>query len=160
MSFLTRVIRQSIPISSRYGGLCMYSTVTPTPKQDIEKLVSANKVVVFMKGNPDVSSHSIPTRNPLVYQIHSFQAPKCGFSNAVVQIMRMHSVPYDSYDILEDESLRQGKTELRTNFNSTKTVLFQESRISATGPPSHRSLLTANLWAAVTSCCRCTRTEN
>lgn len=32
----------------------MYSTVTPTPKEDIEKLVSANKVVVFMKGNPDV----------------------------------------------------------------------------------------------------------
>lgn len=138
----------------------MYSTVTPTPKQDIEKLVSANKVVVFMKGNPDVSSHSIPTRNPLVYQIHSFQAPKCGFSNAVVQIMRMHSVPYDSYDILEDESLRQGKTEWRTNFNSTKTVLFQESRISAIGPPSHRSLLTANSWAAVIYCCRCIRTEN
>lgn len=54
MSFLTRVIRQSIPIASRYGGVSMYSTVTPTPKEDIEKLVSANKVVVFMKGNPDV----------------------------------------------------------------------------------------------------------
>lgn len=54
MSFLTRVIRQSIPIASRYGGVAMYSTVTPTPKEDIEKLVSANKVVVFMKGNPDV----------------------------------------------------------------------------------------------------------
>lgn len=46
----------------------MYSTVTPTPKKDIEKLVSANKVVVFMKGNPDVSTHSIPEIRILVYQ--------------------------------------------------------------------------------------------
>lgn len=37
-----------------------------------------------------------------------FQAPRCGFSNAVVQIMRMHAVPYDSYDVLQDEALRQG----------------------------------------------------
>lgn len=33
--------------------------------------------------------------------------PRCGFSNAVVQIMRMHNVPYESYDVLEDEELRQ-----------------------------------------------------
>lgn len=36
------------------------------------------------------------------------EAPKCGFSNAVVQIMRMHGVNYDSYDVLIDEELRQG----------------------------------------------------
>lgn len=33
--------------------------------------------------------------------------PRCGFSNAVVQIMRMHKVPYESYDVLQDEELRQ-----------------------------------------------------
>lgn len=35
-------------------------------------------------------------------------APRCGFSNAVVQIMRMHAVTYDSHDVLSDEDLRQG----------------------------------------------------
>ncbi|XP_045773556.1 uncharacterized monothiol glutaredoxin ycf64-like [Maniola jurtina] len=54
----------------------------------IDKMVKNNKVVVFMKGVPD--------------------APRCGFSNAVVQIMRMHAVPYESHDVLADENLRQG----------------------------------------------------
>lgn len=48
-----------------------------------------SKVVVFMKGVPE--------------------EPKCGFSNAVVQIFRMHGVEkYDSYDVLKDERIRQG----------------------------------------------------
>ncbi|XP_076302729.1 glutaredoxin-related protein 5, mitochondrial-like [Lasioglossum baleicum] len=54
----------------------------------ISNLVKKNKVVVFMKGVPD--------------------SPKCGFSNAVVQILRMHDVKYDAHDVLEDEMLRQG----------------------------------------------------
>lgn len=33
--------------------------------------------------------------------------PRCGFSNAVVQVMKMHNVPFDAYDVLQDESLRQ-----------------------------------------------------
>lgn len=106
MSFLTRFIR---PISSRYGGICLYSTVTPTPSKDIEKLVSANKVVVFMKGNPDVIKWKFAPIRISILILVIFQAPRCGFSNAVVQIMRMHAVPYDSYDILEDEALRQGE---------------------------------------------------
>ncbi|KAK0081122.1 hypothetical protein PV325_012741 [Microctonus aethiopoides] len=55
---------------------------------DISHLVKKNKVVVFMKGVPE--------------------APKCGFSNAVAQILRMHGVEYDSHDVLENEELRQG----------------------------------------------------
>ncbi|XP_055302545.1 glutaredoxin-related protein 5, mitochondrial [Sitodiplosis mosellana] len=58
------------------------------PKEELEKMVKNNKVVVFMKGVPD--------------------APKCGFSNAVVQILRMHAVNYDSHDVLESDSIRQG----------------------------------------------------
>lgn len=57
-------------------------------KEEIEKLVKNNKVVVFMKGVPD--------------------APNCGFSNAVVQILRMHSVSYDSHNVLENDAIRQG----------------------------------------------------
>jgi len=54
----------------------------------IKSLVNNNKVVVFMKGIPD--------------------DPRCGFSNAVIQILRMHGVEYDSHDVLEDEDLRAG----------------------------------------------------
>lgn len=54
----------------------------------IAKMVSNNKVVVFMKGVP--------------------AEPRCGFSNAVVQILRMHGVDYDAHDVLIDEKLRQG----------------------------------------------------
>lgn len=64
------------------------SATEPDSKEKLEKLVKNNKVVVFMKGVPE--------------------SPKCGFSNAVVQILRMHAVPYDSHDVLSDESIRQG----------------------------------------------------
>ncbi|XP_015124786.1 glutaredoxin-related protein 5, mitochondrial [Diachasma alloeum] len=60
------------------------STVT----KDIDNLIKHTKVVVFMKGVPD--------------------APRCGFSNAVVQILRMHGVKYDAHDVLANEELRQG----------------------------------------------------
>ncbi|XP_055641619.1 glutaredoxin-related protein 5, mitochondrial [Toxorhynchites rutilus septentrionalis] len=56
--------------------------------KELDKIVRNNKVVVFMKGNPE--------------------EPRCGFSNAVVQILRMHAVKYDSHDVLASEALRQG----------------------------------------------------
>ncbi|KAG7207164.1 hypothetical protein KM043_008854 [Ampulex compressa] len=56
--------------------------------ENIGDLVKKNKVVVFMKGVPE--------------------EPRCGFSNAVVQILRMHGVNYDAHDVLKDEDLRQG----------------------------------------------------
>lgn len=59
-----------------------------TEPDKISKLLKDSRVVVFMKGTPE--------------------APRCGFSNAVVQILRMHSVPYNSHDVLADEDLRQG----------------------------------------------------
>jgi len=37
------------------------------------------------------------------------EEPRCGFSNAVVQILRMHGVTYDAHDVLKNEELRQGK---------------------------------------------------
>ena len=58
-------------------------------KNKLDDLVQKSKVVVFMKGVP--------------------AQPMCGFSNAVVQVLRMHGVDeYDSYNILEDEELRKG----------------------------------------------------
>ncbi|KAL9954745.1 hypothetical protein ACROYT_G042319, partial [Oculina patagonica] len=57
-----------------------------------DEVVNRDKVVVFMKGVP--------------------AQPMCGFSNAVVQILGMHGVEgYGSYNVLEDEELRQGVKE-------------------------------------------------
>jgi len=69
---------------SRYGILLRSFSSKP----DFETLVKANKVVVFMKGVPD--------------------APRCGFSNAVSQILRMHGVTYDAHDVLKDDQIREG----------------------------------------------------
>jgi hypothetical protein len=68
-----------------------------TSKAELDVIVKNNKVVVFMKGVPE--------------------EPRCGFSNAVVQIMRMHGVTYDSHDVLKDEELRQGNIDLLISIN-------------------------------------------
>ncbi|XP_067011881.1 uncharacterized monothiol glutaredoxin ycf64-like [Anabrus simplex] len=86
MSIFNRICRLNLAkqFSLLPGSYRYYAT---DPK-DIEDLVKSNKVVVFMKGIPD--------------------EPRCGFSNAVVQILRMHGVTYVSHDVLKDEDLRQG----------------------------------------------------
>ncbi|KAG7239547.1 hypothetical protein INR49_028794, partial [Caranx melampygus] len=57
-------------------------------QKDLGEMVKKDKVVVFMKGTP--------------------AQPMCGFSNAVVQILRMHGVDdYAAYNVLEDQDLRQ-----------------------------------------------------
>lgn len=59
-------------------------------RRDLGGLVKKDKVVVFIKGTP--------------------AQPMCGFSNAVVQILRMHGVhDYAAYNVLEDQDLRQGR---------------------------------------------------
>ncbi len=55
----------------------------------ISGLVKESPVVVFMKGVPE--------------------QPRCGFSNAVVQILRMHDVQFKAHDVLQDEDIRQGE---------------------------------------------------
>ncbi|XP_075568292.1 glutaredoxin-related protein 5, mitochondrial [Pelecanus crispus] len=58
-------------------------------REAVERLVRAHPVVVFMKGSP--------------------AQPLCGFSNAVVQILRLHGVEdYRAHDVLQDPNLRQG----------------------------------------------------
>ncbi|KAJ8719695.1 hypothetical protein PYW08_011870 [Mythimna loreyi] len=86
---MNSLLRRSIfPIYSNTLKISCRSFADAPIKEQIDKIVKNNKVVVFMKGVPD--------------------APRCGFSNAVVQIMRMHAVPYDSHDVLSSEDLRQG----------------------------------------------------
>ncbi|CAH2090450.1 unnamed protein product [Euphydryas editha] len=86
---MNSIIRRSFyPLYNNTFKLTRRLLADATINEKIDKIVKENKVVVFMKGVPD--------------------APRCGFSNAVVQIMRMHAVPYESHDVLADENLRQG----------------------------------------------------
>jgi monothiol glutaredoxin len=57
----------------------------------IETLVKGNKVMLFMKGTK--------------------QIPACGFSNAVVQILKKEAVPFETFNILSDPEMRQGLKE-------------------------------------------------
>lgn len=57
----------------------------------LDKYVSENKIVVFMKGTK--------------------QFPQCGFSNTTVQIMNTFQVPYETVNILEDDAIRSGMKE-------------------------------------------------
>lgn len=82
-----RLVR-SVRHVTRYNLPRYYSAEAVGSKEYFDKLVGNSKVVVFMKGTPDT--------------------PRCGFSNAVVQIMRMHGVDYDSHNVLADEDVRQG----------------------------------------------------
>ena len=54
----------------------------------IKSEVTANDVVLFMKGSP--------------------QFPQCGFSSVVVQILDYLQVPFTSHNVLENDDLRNG----------------------------------------------------
>lgn len=84
--FATATAFRAAPLTAGRRLLC--SSTEASSKEQIDKLIKNNKIVVFMKGVPD--------------------APKCGFSNAVVQILRMHSVSYDSHNVLESDAIRKG----------------------------------------------------
>jgi monothiol glutaredoxin len=57
-------------------------------KSRIEEMLKQNKVFLFMKGNP------------------SF--PQCGFSARAVAILREVGAKFGTFDVLEDEQIRQG----------------------------------------------------
>ena len=57
-------------------------------KEKIEKMITDSPVMLFMKGSPE--------------------QPQCGFSARVVQILNFLKVKYSSFDVLSDESIRQG----------------------------------------------------
>ena len=57
-------------------------------KEKIKILIKENKVCLFMKGTPD--------------------APQCGFSMAVINVLKHLNVNFKSINVLENENLRQG----------------------------------------------------
>ena len=62
--------------------------LAPELKEEIDAIVKKDKIVVFMKGNKDF--------------------PQCGFSDAVVKILKFYEVDFTTYDILSRPDLRSG----------------------------------------------------
>jgi len=60
-------------------------------RKRIADTISKDRVMLFMKGNPSM--------------------PQCGFSAAVVGILKEVGVPYGSFNILADQDMREGLKE-------------------------------------------------
>ena len=59
-----------------------------TIQETIKKLIDDNDVCLFMKGTPD--------------------APQCGFSMAVSNMLKILEVNFKGINVLEDQSIREG----------------------------------------------------
>ena len=57
-------------------------------KEQIEKEINNNKICLFMKGTPE--------------------APQCGFSMAVANILKILNVEFKGVNVLENQNLREG----------------------------------------------------
>jgi monothiol glutaredoxin len=57
-------------------------------KSEIENIINKNEVCLFMKGIPE--------------------APQCGFSMAVANILKLLNVNYKAINVLENEEIRNG----------------------------------------------------
>ena len=80
------------PLQSRFTPIQLRLLSTET-KAAIDKAVGSAPVVLFMKGTPET--------------------PQCGFSRVTIQILGLQGVDpqkFTAFNVLEDESLRQGKT--------------------------------------------------
>ncbi|CAK8997363.1 Monothiol glutaredoxin-S17 (AtGrxS17), partial [Durusdinium trenchii] len=69
------------------------STTTPTGTDEslearLGRLTTSSHVILFMKGNPT--------------------EPRCKFSRAIVEILNKHDVRFASFDILQDNEVREG----------------------------------------------------
>ncbi len=62
--------------------------MTPELKERIASLTNSSKIFVFIKGTK--------------------MMPQCGFSNNVVGILNSFGVPFETFDVLEDNDIRQG----------------------------------------------------
>jgi monothiol glutaredoxin len=70
----------------------------------IENQIQNNKIVVYMKGTPDF--------------------PQCGFSHAVVQVLKASGYPFAAHNVLDDPELRQGIKEF-SNWPTIPQVYVQ-----------------------------------
>ena len=75
----------------------------------IKNEIESNEVCLFMKGTPD--------------------APQCGFSMAVINILKILEVNFKSVDVLANQNVREGikvysDWPITVNFNSFSNILI------------------------------------
>jgi monothiol glutaredoxin len=59
-----------------------------TTRKVIADLIANHRIMLFMKGNK--------------------MFPSCGFSAAVVEILKRHEVPFETFNVLQDNVIREG----------------------------------------------------
>ena len=74
-------------------------------KTKISKLIDSDNVVLFMKGTPDF--------------------PQCGFSAQVVDILNYLGVKFSSFNVLEDNDLREGVKEFSDWPTNLRSILIK-----------------------------------
>ena len=74
------------------GEATTHPSTAPSPEavlhRRLEQLIKSSDVMVFLKGTPD--------------------APRCGFSRQIVELLTNSDIAFGSFDILQDEQVRQG----------------------------------------------------
>ena len=92
-SQLTQAVQRLISATESTGTVAKTSTTTTTDpekqlRERLDRLIKSDTVMLFMKGVPS--------------------APRCGFSRQAVEILQKEQIPFGSFDILTDETVRQG----------------------------------------------------
>lgn len=70
------------------GKTAAHNSLAEVEKGELHKLVNSKPVLLFMKGTA--------------------REPRCGFSRKVVEALNAVGVQFDTFDILSDETVRQG----------------------------------------------------
>ncbi|KAI3836270.1 hypothetical protein MKW92_035916 [Papaver armeniacum] len=83
---LTTETKVSEPVASSVSDSSTGLSVSLNSR--IKNLIDSSPVMLFMKGKPE--------------------EPKCGFSRKVVEILQQEKVKFHSFDILDDDEVRQG----------------------------------------------------
>ncbi len=72
----------------QFGNNTNLGELSPELRTKIDNIVAQDKIVLFMKGNKNF--------------------PQCGFSDAVVKVLKFYDVDFETYDILSNPDLRSG----------------------------------------------------
>ncbi|POI33841.1 hypothetical protein CIB84_002407 [Bambusicola thoracicus] len=85
---LDTVCPKAQKLEDRYDVLCRYFKGLKINLEMLKSLINKAPVMLFMKGNK--------------------QTARCGFSKQIIEIINNTGVDYETFDILEDEEVRQG----------------------------------------------------
>ena len=91
-------------VGDKYSWCLLFLPLDQDLNERLKKLVNSASVMIFMKGNQS--------------------SPKCGFSRQLMEIIQPLNIPFETFDILEDEDVRQGKRAGPIQYNYGSTIDF------------------------------------